>query len=47
MLFCIVPAAVAIMKESITPTGTKKTALEIISLVEIFNLERKDIFTPW
>jgi hypothetical protein len=33
------------MKKSITPMGIKNTALEIISLVEIFNLE-KSIFTP-
>jgi len=26
------------MKKSITPIGIKKTALEMISLVEIFNL---------
>jgi hypothetical protein len=31
---------------SITPTGIKKTALEIISLVEILNLE-KIILPPY
>jgi len=33
------------IKKSITPIGTKKTALEMISFVEIFNLE-KIIFHP-
>jgi len=28
------------MKRSITPIGIKNTALEIISFVEIFNLEK-------
>jgi hypothetical protein len=33
------------MKNNITPMGIKNTALEIINLVEIFNLE-KNIFPP-
>jgi len=45
MLFCIAPTVLKQRKKSITPIGIKKTALEMNSLVEIFNLE-KNIFPP-
>jgi hypothetical protein len=45
MFFRIIPKFMEQMKKSITPMGIKNTALEIISLVEIFNLE-KSIFPP-
>jgi hypothetical protein len=45
LLFCIIAAALEQIKTSITPMGIKKTALEMISLVEIFSLE-KSIFPP-
>jgi nitrogenase molybdenum-iron protein alpha/beta subunit len=41
----MVPAAVAIIKESKTPIGIRKTALEMTNLVEIFNLDKNKILT--
>jgi hypothetical protein len=41
----MVPAVLKQIKKSITPIGIKNTALDISSLVEIFNLE-KNIFPP-
>jgi hypothetical protein len=45
MFFRIIPKFMEQMTKSITPMGIKNTALEMISLVEIFNLE-KSIFPP-
>jgi putative cell wall-binding protein len=46
MFFRIIPKFMEQMKNNITPMGIKNTALEIINLVEIFNLE-KNIFPPY
>jgi hypothetical protein len=45
MFFRIIPKFMDQITKTITPMGIKNTALEIISLVEIFNLE-KSIFPP-